>query len=111
MPWGRASQVYSPILELDGGDLLAAWSGSRFSRRRWRHEAHGRVWKYLFGVFIVRSGDGGTRGNSDPAEVKPVYGIRPVRRRFDGPLPQRPDILCVIGRIRRQARIDAPGDG
>ena len=61
MPWGRRSyQVYSPIVELDDGDLLAAMEWVKMlPEERWRHEAHGRVWKYLFGVFIVRSGDGG----------------------------------------------------
>ena len=72
---------------------------------RWRHEAHGRVWKYLFGVFIVRSGDGGRTWDYvtqfDPNEVKPVYGIsdRPVDEGFDEAhmtkLPNG-DILCVM---------------
>ena len=88
MPWGRrAYQVYSPILEMDDGDLLAAIEWVKLlPEERWRHEAHGRVWKLLIGTFIVRSGDGGRTWDYvtqfDPDEVKPVYGIsdRPHRR-------------------------------
>ena len=81
MPWGRRSyQVYSPILEMDDGDLLAAMEWCKMlPEDRWRREAHGRIWKYLFGVFIVRSGDGGHSWDYvtqfDPDEVQPVYGI------------------------------------
>ena len=107
MPWGRRSyQVYSPILEMDDGDLLAAMEWVELlPEERWRREAHGRVWKYLFGVFIVRSGDGGRTWDYvtqfDPGQVKPVYGIsdRPVDEGFDEAhmtkLPNG-DILCVM---------------
>ena len=107
MPWGRRSyQVYSPILEMDDGDLLAAMEWCKMlPEDRWRHEAHGRVWKYLFGVFIVRSGDGGRTWDFvtqfDPDEIKPTYGIsdRPVDEGFDEAhmtkLPNG-DILCVM---------------
>ena len=107
MPWGRRSyQVYSPILEMDDGDLLAAMEWCKMlPEDRWRHEAHGRVWKYLFGVFIVRSGDGGRTWDYvtqfDPDEIKPTYGIsdRPVDEGFDEAhmtkLPNG-DILCVM---------------
>ena len=86
MPWGRRSyQVYSPILEMDDGDLLAAMEWVKIlPEAQWRRQASGRIWKYLFGVFIVRSGDGGHTweyvAQFDPDEVKPVYGIsdRPV---------------------------------
>ena len=107
MPWGRRSyQVYSPIVELDDGDLLAAMEWVKMlPEERWRHEAHGRVWKYLFGVFIVRSADGGHTWEYvtqfDPDEVKPVYGIsdRTVDEGFDEAhmtkLPNG-DILCML---------------
>ena len=107
MPWGRRSyQVYSPILEMDDGDLLAAMEWCKMlPEDRWRHEAHGRIWKYLFGVFIVRSGDGGHSWDYvtqfDPDEIKPAYGIsdRPVDEGFDEAhmtkLPNG-DILCVM---------------
>ena len=107
MPWGRRSyQVYSPILEMDDGDLLAAMEWCKMlPEERWRREAHGRIWKYLFGVFIVRSGDGGRSWDYvtqfDPDEVKPVYGIsdRPVDEGFDEAhmtkLPNG-DIFCVM---------------
>ena len=107
MPWGRRSyQVYSPILEMGDGDLLAAMEWCKMlPEDRWRHEAHGRVWKYLFGVFIVRSGDGGHSWDYvtqfDPDEIKPTYGIsdRPVDEGFDEAhmtkLPNG-DILCVM---------------
>ena len=107
MPWGRASyQVYSPVLEMDDGDLLAAMEWVKLlPEKRWRHEAHGRIWKYLFGVFFVRSSDGGRTWEYvtqfDPDEVKPVYGIsdRAVDEGFDEArmikLPNG-DILCVM---------------
>ena len=107
MPWGRRSyQVYSPILEMDDGDLLAAMEWCKMlPEDRWRREAHGRIWKYLFGVFIVRSGDGGHSWDYvtqfDPDEVQPVYGIsdRSVDDGFDeahmAKLPNG-DILCML---------------
>ena len=107
MPWGRrAYQVYSPILEMDDGDLLAAMEWVKLlPEERWRHEAHGRVWKLLIGTFIVRSGDGGRTWDYvtqfDPDEVKPVYGIsdRPLDDGIDeahmAKLPNG-DILCVM---------------
>ena len=107
MPWGRASyQAYSPVLEMDDGDLLAAMEWCKIlPEDRWRHEAHGRVWTYLFGVFIVRSGDGGRTWEYvtqfDPDEVKPVYGI--FDRSVDDGLDEahmaklsNGDILCVM---------------
>ncbi len=107
MPWGRASyQAYSPVLEMDDGDLLAAMEWCKMlPEDRWRHEAHGRIWKYLFGVFIVRSSDGGRTWEYitqfDPAEVKPVYGIfdRSVDDGFDEAHMAKlsnGDILCVM---------------
>ena len=107
MPWGRRSyQVYSPILEMDDGDLLAAMEWVKLlPEERWRHEAHGRIWKLLIGTFIVRSGDGGRSWDYvtqfDPDEVKPVYGItdRPLDDGIDeahmAKLPNG-DILCVM---------------
>ena len=107
MPWGRRSyQVYSPILEMDDGDLLAAMEWVKIlPEAQWRRQASGRIWKYLFGVFIVRSGDGGHTweyvAQFDPDEVKPVYGIsdRPVDEGFDeAHLTKLPngDILCML---------------
>ena len=107
MPWGRRSyQVYSPILEMDDGDLLAAMEWVKIlPEAQWRRQASGRIWKYLFGVFIVRSGDGGHTweyvAQFDPDEVKPVYGIsdRPVDEGFDEAHLTKlanGDILCML---------------
>ena len=107
MPWERASyQAYASILELDDGDLLAAleWV-SMLPESEWTYDGRGRAWKYLFGVFIIRSSDGGKSWEFvtkfDPAEVKPTYGIsdRAVDEGFDeADLAQLPngDLLCVM---------------
>ena len=107
MPWGRASyQAYSSILELDGSDLLAAMEWVKMlPESEWRHMPKGRIWKYLFGVFIVRSTDGGTTWECvtqfDPAEVKPAYGLadKPVEEGFneaDMRVLPNGDVLCVF---------------
>ena len=101
MPWERASyQAYASILELDDGDLLAAleWV-SMLPESEWTYDGRGRAWKYLFGVFIIRSSDGGKTWEFvtkfDPAEVKPTYGIsdrggrRGLRRGRPGAVAQR----------------------
>ena len=91
IPWGRASyQVYSTILELDGGDLLAAMEWAKIlPESEWIRRPNGSVWRYRFGVFIVRSSDGGRSWalveEFDPEKIKPVYGIgdRAVDEGFD----------------------------
>ena len=70
-----------------------------------RRHASGRVRKFRFGTFIVRSSDGGRTwkyvAKFDPAEVNPVYGVhdRGVDEGLDeadlAVLPNG-DILCVM---------------
>lgn len=107
IPWGQASyQAYSSILELAGGDLLGAMEWVKvLPESEWTYRADGRPWKYLFGVFVVRSSDGGRTWDYvtkfDPAEIKPVYGVgdKPVDEGFneaDMRLLPNGDILCVF---------------
>ena len=107
MPWGRASyQVYSTILELAGGDLLAAMEWAKIlPESEWIRRPNGSVWRYRFGVFIVRSSDGGRSWvlveEFDPEKIKPVYGIsdRAVDEGFDEAdlrVLANGDILCVF---------------
>ena len=81
LPRERASyQCYSRILELDDGDILAAleWV-DQLSESEQHVDMSGRVRKFRFGTFIVRSSDGGRTWKSvaqfDPAVVNPVYGV------------------------------------
>ena len=91
MTWGRASyQVYSTILEVDGGDLLTAMEWAKIlPESEWIRRPNGSVWVYRFGVFIVRSSDAGRSWELveefDPEKIKPVYGVsdRAVDEGFD----------------------------
>ena len=107
LPRERASyQCYSRILELDDGDILVAleWV-DQLSESEQHMDMSGRVRKFRFGTFIVRSSDRGrtwTRvATFDPAVVNPVYGIfdRGVDEGLDeadlAVLPNG-DILCVM---------------
>ena len=107
LPRSRASyQCYSRILELEDGDILTAleWVDQLSESEQYR-DASGRVRKFRFGTFIVRSSDGGRTWECvtkfDPAEVNPVYGVhdRGVDEGLDeadlAVLPNG-DILCVM---------------
>lgn len=88
MTWGRASyQVYSTILELPGGDLLAAMEWAKIlPESEWIRRPNGTVWVYRFGVFHraverrrqVMGAGGRVRPGEDRAGVR---GQRPRRGR------------------------------
>lgn len=103
LPWSKASyENYGHILELPGGDLLAAFCAIVEPPRE---RPGGRRWRFSASDFIARSADGGRRWEFvhafHEADVKPVYGAgdREVDEGFDEPdvevLPNG-DLYCIM---------------